>query len=87
CAHAGVVNTLDYIVRLTGEKRIYAVIGGTHLLHASAKRVQYTIEALKRYDVHQIGLAHCTGDNAMQQIKNAFACKTFECLAGMQRKF
>lgn len=86
CAHAGVVNTLDYIVRLTGEKRIYAVIGGMHLLHVSAKRVEYTIEALKRYNVQEIGLAHCTGDNAMQQLKEAFLGQSFECSVGTQKK-
>jgi len=35
CAHSGVVNTLDYISKLTGEKNIYAAIGGMHLLNAS----------------------------------------------------
>jgi len=28
CAHAGVVNTLDYIADLTGKKKIHAVLGG-----------------------------------------------------------
>ena len=32
CAHAGVVNTLDYIAELTGENRICAVMGGMHLV-------------------------------------------------------
>ena len=35
CAHAGVVNTIQYVSKLTGEKRIYAVMGGTHLITAS----------------------------------------------------
>ena len=34
CAHAGVVNTLDYIRHITG-RPIHAVLGGTHLVNAS----------------------------------------------------
>jgi len=87
CAHSGVVNTLDYIVNLTGEKHIYAVLGGMHLLHASSERIDRTIEAIKKYDVQELGLAHCTGDNAMERLKNAFPEQSFECQAGMKRKF
>lgn len=87
CAHAGVVNTLDYVVRLTGEKRIHAVTGGMHLLNASPERIECTIEAIRRYDVQEIGLAHCTGDNAMERLRDAFLDKCFECSVGTQRKF
>ena len=31
CGHAGVVNTVHYARRLTGEERVHAVIGGFHL--------------------------------------------------------
>ena len=87
CGHSGVVNTLDYILKLTGEKRIYAVLGGMHLLHASSERIDMTIKALKKYDVQELGLAHCTGDNAMEQLKKAFPGQSFDCLVGTQRKF
>jgi len=32
CAHAGVVNTLTYVLSLTGRTRVHAVIGRMHLL-------------------------------------------------------
>ena len=87
CAHSGVVNTLDYIIKLTGEKRVHAVLGGMHLLHASSKRIDRTIAAMKQYDVRELGLAHCTGSGAMQKLKDAFAGQSFECLVGTQRIF
>jgi 7,8-dihydropterin-6-yl-methyl-4-(beta-D-ribofuranosyl)aminobenzene 5'-phosphate synthase len=31
CAHAGVINTVDYARHLTGINRVYAVMGGFHL--------------------------------------------------------
>ena len=87
CAHSGVVNTLDYISSLTGEKRIYAVLGGMHLAKASPKRMDRTIEAIKRYDVQELGPAHCTGNNAMEQFKKVFSDQYFECTVGLQRTY
>jgi 7,8-dihydropterin-6-yl-methyl-4-(beta-D-ribofuranosyl)aminobenzene 5'-phosphate synthase len=87
CGHAGLINTLDHISELTGEKHIHAVLGGMHLLHASSKRIDRTIKAMKRYDIQELGLAHCTGNNAMEQFKKAFPGQCFECPVGMQRNF
>jgi len=84
CAHAGVVNTLHYIAKLSGEKRIYTVIGGMHLLNASAERIEYTIEAFRQYDVQKIGLAHCTGNNTVKKFKNVFSDQCFVCSVGKQ---
>ncbi|MCK5172255.1 MAG: iron-sulfur cluster assembly scaffold protein [Planctomycetes bacterium] len=87
CAHAGVVNTLDHIVNITGEKHIHAVLGGMHLVNASSERIDRTIEAMKKYGIQELGLAHCTGNNAMQKMKDAFPGQCFECSVGTQRKF
>jgi len=35
CVHARVVNTLDHVSRLTGRRKIHAVVGGMHLGRAS----------------------------------------------------
>jgi len=86
CAHAGVVNTLEYILHLTGEKNIYAVIGGMHLLNASLERIEHTIDALKFYGVQELGLAHCTGNKAKQKLTDAFPKQCFECIVGTQVK-
>ena len=72
CAHAGVVNTVEYISRLTGEKKIYAVMGGTHLLAASADRLAKTVEVFRQYDLQKIMLSHCTGINAYAEFARAF---------------
>lgn len=72
CGHAGIVNTMHYIAGLLGEQRIFAVIGGTHLLAASPGRLQKTIEALKQYDVQKIMLSHCTGVQAYVELAKAF---------------
>lgn len=75
CAHAGVVNTLDYITKLTGGKNIYAVVGGTHLLNANSVRIANTIKTFKKYRIQKIVPLHCTGRRAMEALKAAFTDK------------
>ncbi len=82
CAHAGVINTLHYVTKLSGEKHIFAVIGGMHLLNASVERIEHTIEAFKQYDVQKIGLAHCTGRKAVEKFKSVFPNQCFVCSVG-----
>ena len=67
CAHAGLVNTLDYVAQLTGQAQIYAVFGGAHLTRASDERIERTMQALDRYGVQLLGPAHCTGLRAVSQ--------------------
>jgi len=87
CGYTDVVNTLSYIVGLTGEKRIHTVMGGMHLLNASVERIGRMIKAIKKYDVQELGLAHCTGNNAMDMLKDAFPDQCFECSVGIQRTY
>ena len=87
CAHAGVVNTFHYVAELSGEKNIYAVMGGTHLLNASVERIEHTIEVFKQYDVQKIGLAHCTGSNAIKKFMDAFPDLCFVCSVGTKIEF
>ncbi|WPF89031.1 MBL fold metallo-hydrolase [Cyanobacterium aponinum AL20118] len=65
CAHAGVINTLDYISQITNKKEIYGVIGGMHLLRASQERLMTTVETLKKYNIQLLGANHCTGIDAI----------------------
>ena len=72
CAHAGVINTARYVSKLAGGEKIYAVMGGTHLMSASPHRIQETIEALRQLGVQKILLSHCTGVNAYAELAKAF---------------
>jgi len=72
CAHAGVINTARYVSKLAGVEKIYAVMGGTHLISASPHRIQETIEALRQLGVQKILLSHCTGVDAYAELAKAF---------------
>ena len=82
CAHAGVVNTLDYIAGLTGAASFRAVIGGMHLLNASVERLKSTLDALNRYQVKTIAPCHCTGETPIQRIAEEFPAQYARVGAG-----
>jgi 7,8-dihydropterin-6-yl-methyl-4-(beta-D-ribofuranosyl)aminobenzene 5'-phosphate synthase len=64
CAHAGVVNTLDYLSSILKVQRFRAVIGGMHLWQADETRLKETLRAFERYEVGLLAPCHCTGDEA-----------------------
>ncbi|MBW2004480.1 MAG: MBL fold metallo-hydrolase [Deltaproteobacteria bacterium] len=84
CAHRGTINTIRHAQRLTGEERIYAVIGGTHLGPATEERVDKTIDDLKKIGVQKIGVSHCTGFKASMHVAQAFGDRFFVNNAGTQ---
>lgn len=87
CAHSGLVNTMEYVSKLTGEQRIYAVIGGSHLISASPARLKKTIESLRKYDVQKIMLSHCTGVKAFADLACAFPGRCSWPASGTTIKF
>jgi 7,8-dihydropterin-6-yl-methyl-4-(beta-D-ribofuranosyl)aminobenzene 5'-phosphate synthase len=87
CAHAGVVNTLDYIAKLTGRNEVHTVIGGMHLERAGARRMTETFAALRRLDVQQLGPAHCTGFAATLAFWREFPVHCLACTAGTRLGF
>ena len=82
-----VVNTLDYISKLTGQNEVYAVIGGMHLLNASAMRIGNTTEAFKKYHIQKLIPLHCTGQKAMEDFKHTFGDKCLFLGSGCRVSF
>jgi len=82
CAHAGVVNTVNYARKITGTSRVYAVLGGFHLIDASEERIEATIRDLARFDPMFLGPCHCTGEKAISRIKEAFGDKCHRLRTG-----
>lgn len=69
CGHAGIINTLNYAKELTGENRIYAVLGGMHLSGGLFERIiPQTIEELGKMKPGFIVPCHCSGLKAMTEI-------------------
>ena len=87
CAHAGVVNTLRHIRRLTHGRPIQAVFGGMHLLAASPERIAGTVEALRALGIQRLGPAHCTGAAATLRLWQEFPQACTACCVGSRFVF
>ncbi len=75
CAHAGMVNIVNHAKDQTGENRIYAVLGGTHLGLSPEPQLDPTIEALKEFDVNFLAVSHCTGQLPAARLAGEFRSK------------
>lgn len=82
CAHAGVINTLNYIRELTENRPIHTVIGGMHLVNAGEKRIGQTVSALEKLNVQKLYPCHCTGFTATARLANAFPGRCSPCPTG-----
>ncbi len=87
CAHSGVINTVDYIQKLTGQKPIRAVVGGMHLGSASDERVARTIASLNQLNIEGLWPCHCTGVAATARLVTAFGARCRPCGAGTRIEF
>ena len=67
CSHPGFLNIISTI-REISNKKIYAVIGGTHLIEADESRIKKSIDYLNKFNIDMLGLSHCTGEKAVSEI-------------------
>ena len=82
CCHAGIINTLSYILEKMGQRHIYAVIGGTHLGPVSDEQRGKSIDALKAFDIERLGVSHCTGLKTASRLASEFGDRFFFCNVG-----
>lgn len=86
CCHAGLVNTVEYIRRFSGIERIHGIIGGMHLLHASAERLNRTCGKLLEWNPAWIIPCHCTGEAAAAAMTARLGTRVEPGHAGMVRQ-
>ncbi|MBN2202013.1 MBL fold metallo-hydrolase [bacterium] len=87
CSHAGLINTLNRCRQVSGTRKIHAVIGGFHLQEASRDRLDRTVEALMSEPPDLMVPCHCTGENAVRRLTEAFVGRVRTCRAGMRFQF
>jgi 7,8-dihydropterin-6-yl-methyl-4-(beta-D-ribofuranosyl)aminobenzene 5'-phosphate synthase len=75
CGHAGVVNTLEHARKVTGEQRIFGIMGGFHLKKRDRQTIE-TIHYLKENSVEHIIPSHCTALPALVAFAENFQIQT-----------
>lgn len=82
CAHAGIVNTLNFAMKQMNEDRIHTVFGGTHLGPASEEQREASIEALRAIQIAHLGVSHCTGMKASVRLAQEWGDRFVFCSVG-----
>jgi 7,8-dihydropterin-6-yl-methyl-4-(beta-D-ribofuranosyl)aminobenzene 5'-phosphate synthase len=83
CGHAGIVNTVRHAQKLTGERRIAAIVGGFHLSGPMFERIiDPTVEALGTLAPSLLVPAHCTGWKAVHRLAGRFPEAFVQCAVG-----
>lgn len=61
CAHAGMINIIEYAMEKMNRDKIHAIIGGTHLGFSNEEQFDETLKVIDKYKIDFIGVSHCTG--------------------------
>ena len=71
CSHAGLpVITREVLDAFPGAT-IVAYVGGLHLVHANLADVTLVADAMREAEIEQVYTGHCTGEQAICQLKQA----------------
>lgn len=82
CAHAGLINTVEWFRHKLDQPRIHAIVGGTHLGPASDEQFAATVEYLSMLEFDRLGVSHCTGQIRSAQLHAKFPNKVFFASVG-----
>jgi 7,8-dihydropterin-6-yl-methyl-4-(beta-D-ribofuranosyl)aminobenzene 5'-phosphate synthase len=73
CSHSGIINTILHSQKITGIRKVHAVLGGFHLTGPDFEPIiGKTISELKNVAPKVIAPMHCTGWKAIQQLEHEF---------------
>lgn len=69
CCHSGLINTVDYVRKISRSDRFWGIVGGFHLKSASESRLKATVEMLQEINPAFVVPCHCTGEAAIVYLK------------------
>ncbi|PKN88998.1 MAG: MBL fold metallo-hydrolase [Deltaproteobacteria bacterium HGW-Deltaproteobacteria-1] len=75
CSHAGIINTVKHLQKISCIDKVHAVLGGFHLSGENEKIIDPTIREMKSINPDYIAPMHCTGWKAISR----FAEQMPEC--------
>jgi 7,8-dihydropterin-6-yl-methyl-4-(beta-D-ribofuranosyl)aminobenzene 5'-phosphate synthase len=69
CGHAGIVNSVQQAIEVSGVKKMHAVLGGFHLFPAPDDYVRQTVAELQKLGPDVIIPLHCSGPNMAEALR------------------
>lgn len=82
CGHAGIINTLEHIRSNIHEEKVFAAIGGFHLVNATDEHLKWTADKLRLFGVSKIIGAHCTGINSLYVLRGLLNLSRQDAVVG-----
>ncbi len=88
CAHAGIVNTVQYAMEVTGIDKIHVVMGGFHLSGPLFEQIiDRTSQELQKVHPDYVVPMHCTGRKAIMEIEKQMPDQFILNMAGTKLTF
>lgn len=87
CTHSGLVNTVSYGLELTGAKRLYGWIGGTHLGPVGTEQQTKTLDTLESFQPEFVMAGHCTGFPMMAELSRRFGSRFIPAFVSATAEF
>ncbi len=84
CSHPGILEIAEKAKELFPKEKIYACLGGFHLMDKDSRYINYIAKRLKEMNVENLGPSHCSGFEAATTLKESFGNNLFEVKAGME---
>lgn len=82
----GCVNIIEHARKVTGEKEVYGILGGTHLGLASEEQ-RRSIEYLKNLNLKFLAPNHCTGLAIISELRAMYGDKMHFASVGAEFEF
>ncbi len=76
------INIIEYGRDIVRQAPIHAALGGFHLLNADDKHLEWASSKLREFGLEQFFGAHCTGLEAVYQIRDRAELSRQTCVVG-----
>ena len=87
CSHGGADNIIREVQNTWPDKHIKAYIGGLHLFRSTDEEVYAFAKRVKETGIKRIFIGHCTGDRAMEILREELGDVVHELYTGLEMTF
>ena len=84
CCHGGADNIIEEVKREYPGQKVYGLIGGLHLYRASDGEVLTLAEKIRESGIEKVYTGHCTGERAMELLKQELGDTAEQIYTGME---
>lgn len=82
CAHAGIINILDYALEVGEKNSVATAVGGFHLFNADDAVVEWTGQQFRRVGIGSFVAAHCTGIESAHSLRETAGLTRNDAIVG-----